>query len=70
MNNYLKEIGHLCDIPKEIKPFTSFATSETHIQTTHHYAKILDKKVRICYLRTKFNLAKSPTNELVKVNSN
>jgi integrase len=43
-----------------------------NIQTTQHYAKILDKKVSedMMILRNKFNLAKSPTNKLVKVNSN
>jgi site-specific recombinase XerD len=42
------------------------------IKTTQHYAKILDKKVSedMMILRNKFNLAKSPTNKLVKVNSN
>ncbi|TRX33006.1 site-specific integrase [Flavobacterium sp. ZT3R18] len=43
-----------------------------NIRTTQHYAKILDKKVSedMIILRNKFNLAKNPTNELVKVNSN
>ena len=43
-----------------------------NIQTTQHYAKILDKKVSedMMILRDKFNHAKSPTNEFVKVNSN
>ncbi|MBC5838861.1 site-specific integrase [Flavobacterium muglaense] len=65
MNAYLKEIGDLCDIPKEITFHMArhtFATSVTltngvpietvskmlghkNIQTTQHYAKILDKKV-------------------------
>lgn len=65
MNAYLKEIGDLCDISKEITFHMArhtFATSVTltngvpietvskmlghkNIQTTQHYAKILDKKV-------------------------
>jgi site-specific recombinase XerD len=65
MNGYLKEIGDLCDISKEITFHMArhtFATSVTltngvpietvskmlghkNIQTTQHYAKILDKKV-------------------------
>lgn len=65
MNGYLKEIGDLCDIAKEITFHMArhtFATSVTltngvqietvskmlghkNIQTTQHYAKILDKKV-------------------------
>ncbi|HEX8014469.1 MAG TPA: site-specific integrase [Flavobacterium sp.] len=65
MNAYLKEVGDLCDIPKEITFHMArhtFATSVTltngvpietvskmlghkNIQTTQHYAKILDKKV-------------------------
>ncbi|MDD5150409.1 MAG: site-specific integrase [Flavobacterium sp.] len=65
MNSYLKEIGDLCNISKEITFHMArhtFATSITltngvpietvskmlghkNIQTTQHYAKILDKKV-------------------------
>jgi site-specific recombinase XerD len=65
MNSYLKEIGDLCNISKEITFHMArhtFATSVTltngvpietvskmlghkNIQTTQHYAKILDKKV-------------------------
>ena len=65
MNSYLKEIGDLCDIPKEITFHMArhtFATSVTltngvpietvskmlghkNIQTTQHYAKVLDRKV-------------------------
>lgn len=65
MNAYLKEIGDLCDISKEITFHMArhtFATSVTltngvpietvskmlghkNIQTTQHYAKILDQKV-------------------------
>ncbi|MFV5686081.1 site-specific integrase [Flavobacterium sp. GB2R13] len=65
MNAYLKEVGDLCDISKEITFHMArhtFATSVTltngvpietvskmlghkNIQTTQHYAKILDKKV-------------------------
>ena len=43
-----------------------------NIRTTQHYAKILDKKVSedMIILRNKFNLAKGPTNELMKVSSN
>ncbi|RTZ03107.1 site-specific integrase [Flavobacterium sp. GSP6] len=43
-----------------------------NLRTTQHYAKVLDKKVSedMMILRNKFNLAKSPTNEIVKVNSN
>jgi site-specific recombinase XerD len=92
INGYLKEIGDLCEIPKEITFHMArhtFATSVTltngvpietvskmlghkNIQTTQHCAKILDKKVSedMIILRNKFNLAKSPTYELVKANSN
>ena len=78
MNAYLKEIGDLCDIPKEITFHMArhtFATSVTltngvpietvskmlghkNIQTTQHYAKILDKKVSedMQILRDKFSL--------------
>jgi len=65
MNGYLKEIGDLCQIPKEITFHMArhtFATSVTlsngvpiesvskmlghkNIQTTQHYARVLDKKV-------------------------
>ncbi len=65
MNGYLKEIGDLCEITKEITFHMArhtFATSVTltngvpiesvskmlghkNIQTTQHYAKVLDKKV-------------------------
>ncbi|MFV8268607.1 hypothetical protein ACNQGP_01575 [Flavobacterium sp. GT2N3] len=43
-----------------------------NIQTTQQYAKILDKKVSedMMVLRDKLDFAKSPINELVKVNSN
>ena len=76
MNSYLKEIGDLCDISKEITFHMArhtFATSVTltngvpietvskmlghkNIQTTQHYAKILDKKVSedMQILREKF----------------
>ena len=78
MNSYLKEIGDLCDISKEITFHMArhtFATSVTltngvpietvskmlghkNIQTTQHYAKILDKKVSedMQILRDKFSL--------------
>jgi site-specific recombinase XerD len=78
MNAYLKEIGDLCDISKEITFHMArhtFATSVTltngvpietvskmlghkNIQTTQHYAKILDKKVSedMQILRDKFSL--------------
>ena len=77
MNAYLKEVGDLCDISKEITFHMArhtFATSVTltngvpietvskmlghkNIQTTQHYAKILDKKVSedMKILRYKFN---------------
>jgi site-specific recombinase XerD len=76
MNGYLKEIGDLCDIAKEITFHMArhtFATSVTltngvpietvskmlghkNIQTTQHYAKILDKKISedMNALRNKF----------------
>jgi integrase len=79
MNSYLKEIGDLCDISKEITFHMArhtFATSVTltngvpietvskmlghkNIQTTQHYAKILDKKVSedMQVLRKKFSVA-------------
>jgi len=85
MNAYLKEIGDLCDIQKEITFHMArhtFATSITltngvpietvskmlghkNIQTTQHYAKILDKKVSedMMVLREKFSL-KPKNNEL------
>lgn len=67
MNAYLKEVGDLCDISKEITFHMArhtFATSVTltngvpietvskmlghkNIQTTQHYAKILDQKVSV-----------------------
>lgn len=78
MNSYLKEIGDLCDISKEITFHMArhtFATSVTltngvpietvskmlghkNIQTTQHYAKILDKKVSedMMVLREKFSI--------------
>ncbi len=78
MNGYLKEVGDLCDISKEITFHMArhtFATSVTltngvpietvskmlghkNIQTTQHYAKILDKKVSedMKILRDKFSL--------------
>ena len=86
MNAYLKEIGDLCDIPKEITFHMArhtFATSVTltngvpietvskmlghkNIQTTQHYAKILDKKVSedMMVLRQKFSL--EPKNNKLK----
>lgn len=65
MNAYLKEIGDLCNIPKEITFHMArhtFATSVTltngvpietvskmlghkNLQTTQHYAKVLDRKI-------------------------
>ena len=84
MNSYLKEIGDLCDISKEITFHMArhtFATSVTltngvpietvskmlghkNIQTTQHYAKILDKKVSedMKILRDKF----SSSNQIIK----
>ena len=78
MNSYLKEIGDLCDISKEITFHMArhtFATSVTltngvsietvskmlghkSIQTTQHYAKVLDKKVSddMMILRDKFSM--------------
>lgn len=86
MNSYLKEIGDLCNISKEITFHMArhtFATSVTltngvpietvskmlghkNIQTTQHYAKILDKKVSedMRVLRDKFS--SSITNQLHK----
>jgi len=78
MNGYLKEIGDLCEITKEITFHMArhtFATSVTltngvpiesvskmlghkNIQTTQHYARVLDKKVSedMQKLRDKFAL--------------
>ena len=86
MNAYLKEIGDLCEIYKEITFHMArhtFATSVTltngvpietvskmlghkNIQTTQHYAKILDKKVSedMMVLREKFSL--KPKNNKLK----
>jgi site-specific recombinase XerD len=83
MNSYLKEIGDLCEITKEITYHMArhtFATSVTltngvpietvskmlghkNIQTTQHYAKILDKKVSedMQILRDKFNSCNQKT---------
>ncbi|MFV8336511.1 site-specific integrase [Flavobacterium sp. RSP29] len=91
MNSYLKEIGDICDIPKEITFHMArhtFATSVTltngvpietvskmlghkNIQTTQHYAKILDKKVSedMMNLRNKFNLIKDSCNNSLEVKS-
>lgn len=77
MNGYLKEIGDLCEITKEITFHMArhtFATSVTltngvpiesvskmlghkNIQTTQHYARVLDKKVSedMQNLRAKFS---------------
>ncbi|SCY33753.1 site-specific integrase [Flavobacterium caeni] len=77
MNGYLKEIGDLCEISKEITFHMArhtFATSVTltngvpiesvskmlghkNIQTTQHYARVLDKKVSedMQNLRAKFS---------------
>lgn len=77
MNGYLKEIGDLCEIPKEITFHMArhtFATSITlsngvpiesvskmlghkNIQTTQHYARVLDKKVSddMTLLRQKYS---------------
>ena len=82
MNAYLKEVGDLCDISKEITFHMArhtFATSVTltngvpietvskmlghkNIQTTQHYAKILDKKVSedMQVLRKKFATVETP----------
>ncbi|EKT4553103.1 site-specific integrase [Flavobacterium psychrophilum] len=93
MNAYLKEVGDLCDISKEITFHMArhtFATSVTltngvpietvskmlghkNIQTTQHYAKILDKKVSedMQILRTKFAVkSQEIDNELnlIKIN--
>jgi site-specific recombinase XerD len=81
MNGYLKEIGDLCTIQKDITFHMArhtFATSITltngvpietvskmlghkNIQTTQHYAKILDKRVSedMMILRAKFAVSKS-----------
>lgn len=88
MNAYLKEIGDLCDISKEITFHMArhtFATSVTltngvpietvskilghkNIQTTQHYAKILDKKVSedMQILRNKFSII--PLQKEQKIN--
>lgn len=88
MNAYLKEIGDLCDISKEITFHMArhtFATSVTltngvpietvskmlghkNIQTTQHYAKILDKKVSedMQILRNKFSII--PIQKEQKIN--
>jgi site-specific recombinase XerD len=88
MNSYLKEIGDLCDISKEITFHMArhtFATSVTltngvpietvskmlghkNIQTTQHYAKVLDKKVSedMQILRDKFsNNAKTASIQII-----
>jgi site-specific recombinase XerD len=79
MNAYLKEVGDLCEISKEITFHMArhtFATSVTltngvpietvskmlghkNIQTTQHYAKILDRKVSddMKVLRDKFKIS-------------
>lgn len=86
MNGYLKEIGDLCEITKEITFHMArhtFATSVTltngvpiesvskmlghkNIQTTQHYARVLDKKVSedMQSLRAKF----TGSNSLLQVN--
>jgi site-specific recombinase XerD len=88
MNSYLKEVGDLCDISKEITFHMArhtFATSVTltngvpietvskmlghkNIQTTQHYAKILDKKVSedMQVLRNKFSM--TPIQKEQKIN--
>ncbi|WP_284651652.1 site-specific integrase [Flavobacterium terrisoli] len=87
MNGYLKEIGDLCEITKEITFHMArhtFATSVTlsngvpiesvskmlghkNIQTTQHYARVLDKKVSedMQVLRLKF----SQPSTLLQANS-
>jgi site-specific recombinase XerD len=91
MNAYLKEIGDLCNISKEITFHMArhtFATSVTltngvpietvskmlghkNIQTTQHYAKILDKKVSedMKILRDKFSM-KTLTQNKKQLKSN
>lgn len=86
MNAYLKELGDLCDISKEITFHMArhtFATSITltngvpietvskmlghkNIQTTQHYAKILDKKVSedMMVLKEKFKSLQIATKEM------
>lgn len=86
MNGYLKEIGDLCEITKEITFHMArhtFATSVTltngvpiesvskmlghkNIQTTQHYARVLDKKVSedMQNLRAKF----TGSNSLLQAN--
>lgn len=88
MNSYLKEVGDLCDISKEITFHMArhtFATSVTltngvpietvskmlghkNIQTTQHYAKILDKKVSedMKILRDKFSFS-NKTQEIKSI---
>ena len=85
MNAYLKEIGDLCDIPKEITFHMArhtFATSVTltngvpietvskmlghkNIQTTQHYAKILDKKVSEDMMILRNKMAKCNNNKVI-----
>lgn len=87
MNAYLKEIGDLCDISKEITFHMArhtFATSVTltngvpietvskmlghkNIQTTQHYAKIIDKKVSedMQILRDKFSITLGAKNQAI-----
>ena len=82
MNGYLKEIGDLCQITKEITfhmarhtfatlitlsngvPIESVSKMLGHknIQTTQHYAKVLDIKVSedMQNLRAKFTTSKPP----------
>ena len=88
MNAYLKEVGDLCDISKEITFHMArhtFATTVTltngvpietvskmlghkNIQTTQHYAKVLDKKVSedMQVLREKFKI--NQNNLIEKIN--
>jgi site-specific recombinase XerD len=85
MNAYLKEVGDLCNISKEITFHMArhtFTTSVTftngvpidtvskmpdhkNIQTTQHYAKILDQKVSegIQFLRNKFTATDNKLNK-------
>lgn len=87
MNSYLKEIGDLCRIPKEITFHMArhtFATSVTltngvpietvskmlghkNIQTTQHYAKVLDRKVSddMKILRNKFTVTSSSNTKKI-----
>jgi site-specific recombinase XerD len=86
MNGYLKEIGDICDIPKEITFHMArhtFATSVTltngvpietvskmlghkNIQTTQHYAKILDKKVSEDMMVLRNKMAKFNNDKIIK----